>query len=133
MKLYLKGRNFTGHYKPFAVRAVRFERICAATGIFFFIPLVSTPESRCGRFCAGQGLIVLFLEILGTIACLLASLILGLLAKIPIIGVLFAIAKVLFIIAVIAVLVAYIAYGIYYAAKDKVVEIPLFGRMRFIK
>ena len=37
-------------------------------GILFFLPLVVTPESRSGRFHANQGLILLILSILGSIA-----------------------------------------------------------------
>lgn len=42
--------------------------VLAYLGILFFLPLVVTPESRSGRFHANQGLILLILSILGSIA-----------------------------------------------------------------
>ncbi|MDD4493446.1 MAG: zinc-ribbon domain-containing protein [Eubacteriales bacterium] len=42
--------------------------VLAYLGILFFLPLVACPESKSGRFHANQGLILLIVSILGSIA-----------------------------------------------------------------
>ncbi len=133
MSTSFKLRDHTKRFKQSDIRAVKFERVCSATGILFFVPLVSTPESRCARFCANQGLIMLIIELLSAVLSLICGLILGLLAGIPIIGLLFAIVRVLLFAAVIALNLALISFGIYCAAKDRIIEIPILGRLRLFR
>ncbi len=133
MNISVKFRDYTKRFRKANVKAVKFERICAATGLLFFVPFVSAPESRSARFCANQGFIMLLLEIVSALVCLIAGLILGLLGSIPIIGILFTIIKIALYIAVGVINLLLIAFGVFCAIKDKIVELPLIGRLRFFR
>ena len=64
MRIDLSGKEYTKKYHPMDVKSCKIESVCACTGILFFLPLVSAPNSRYGRYWANQGLLVLFFEIL---------------------------------------------------------------------
>ena len=55
MKLRFDGRDLTDKFRYSEMRRCRPECICACTGILFFVPLVSVPESRYGREQKGGG------------------------------------------------------------------------------
>lgn len=126
-------REYTKKFHPDDRRCCRIECVCACSGILFFLPLVSVPESRFGRYWANQGLLILLIEIVALLAWGLSSWILGLLALIPIIGLIFTVIKVAVRILIsIAVLFFAIRSGIF-AGKRRAVDIPFIGYLRFIK
>lgn len=133
MKFRFDGKDHTDKFKPQETRLCRFECVCACTGILFFVPLVSVPESRFGRYWANQGLIVLLIEI----SCLICGTVIGwileLLAMIPVIGTVFAVLKKLCTVAFWLVAAFYMIYAAINAARCKAKDVPFFGYMRFIR
>lgn len=127
------GKEYTRYYPEDERKATKNECICAATGVLFFIPLISIPDSQYGKYWANQGLITLAVEFLCLIVGLLLRLILGLLAKIPYIGLLFKIIHVICLIGLWGIVVMFIAYGIYYTAKCRAKNLPYIGTIRFFK
>jgi uncharacterized membrane protein len=109
------------------------ECICACTGLLFFLPLVSAPDSRYGRYWANQGLLILFTELVALLIWALTSWILGLLAMIPFIGIVFrflriAAAVILFLASLILPIRSIVC-----VSQKRAVDIPVIGYLRFIK
>ncbi len=133
MRLSFEGRDYTDKFRYPDMKKCRFECICACTGLMFFIPLVSVPESRYGRYWANQGFLVLLVEI----ACLLIGLILGgilgLLALIPVIGGVFLVVKKIVGAALWITVAFYILYPLTFAARCKAKDIPFIGFIRAIR
>ncbi len=133
MRFSPNGKEHTKRFHPDDRRCCKVECVCACTGILFFLPLVSVPGSRFGRYWANQGLIILFLELLLLLAGFFLSWILGLLTLIPFIGIVFNIIKVIALIALaLTALFAIILQGSF-AARGRAIDLPFFGFMRFIK
>ncbi len=133
MTLRFNGRDHTAKFKRIDTRHGRFECICACTGVMFFIPLVSIPESRFGRFWANQGLIILLIELACLISGLILGGILGLLAMIPAVGIVFNIIKKIIGAILWAVVAFYIIYPITFAARGRAKDIPFIGFIRIIR
>ena len=133
MRFSPNGKEHTKRFHPDDRRCCKVECVCACTGILFFLPLVSVPGSRFGRYWANQGLIILFLELVLLLAGFFLSWILGLLTLIPFIGIVFNIIKVIALIALaLTALFAIILQGSF-AARGRAIDLPFFGFRRFIK
>lgn len=133
MRFRPNGREYTKKFSHDDTKSCRIESACACTGILFFLPLVSAPGSKFGRYWANQGLLILFVEILALIAWLLSSWLLGLLSLIPLIGILFAIAKVLVAVTICLVVAYFIFLPMSFAARGRARDTAYIGFMRFIK
>lgn len=133
MRLILHGKEHTKRYHPEDIASSRIESICACTGLLFFLPLVSQPDSRYGRYWANQGLLILFSELAALVFWLLLGWFLGLLATIPVIGLLFTVLR--FAVAVLLVLApaALVVLAMSFAIRGRAKDIPFIGFMRFIK
>ncbi len=133
MAIRWKGRDHTRQFHPLDRRSCRLECACAATGLLFFLPLVSAPESRFGRFWANQGLIVLLIQVALVILWLVVGGFLWLLSLIPFLGILFSILRVAVGILLIAVALTYVSYAMTYAIKGRAKDVPVFGHMRLLR
>ncbi len=104
------------------------NRVLGGLGyLVFFLPLIACPESRFGKFCANQGLLIWIASLVVWIAFGLLEWILG---RIPVIGWLVIIAHSLcnIAIAVIALYYTYLA-----ASKGDARELPFIGNYSIIK
>ena len=90
--------------------------------IVFFIPLIACPDSKLGRYCANQGLIL-------TVLILLASLLGAVLAGIPWIGWLFRLAGGL---ADLALVTGGILCYAQLMTTGRVIELPFVGGLRLL-
>ena len=133
MRIDLSGKEYTKKYHPMDVKSCKIESVCACTGILFFLPLVSAPNSRYGRYWANQGLLVLFFEILCLIAWAISSALLNLLGAIPFIGIVFTVIKFAVAAFLIFLVLFYIVFPMSFAVKGRARDIPYFGMFRFIK
>lgn len=133
MHFSFRGKEHTRKYHPDDISSCKAESICACTGILFFLPLVSMPDSRFGRYWANQGLLILFFEL----ACLgiwaIISWILGFLIAIKFIGIIFAAIKFAAAAVLILANAIYVFLPMSFAIRGRAVDIPFFGFMRFIK
>ena len=127
MKLRFDGRDLTDKFRYSEMRRCRPECICACTGILFFVPLVSVPESRYGRYWANQGLIVCL------VCGFVTGWIFGLLAMIPAVGVVFAVLKKVVGIALWLTAAFYSIYAAAHAARCRATDVPFFGYIRGIR
>ncbi len=95
--------------------------------LIFFLPLIACPDSRFGRHCANQGLLVWIAQIVIWIVFGLLEWVLG---WIPVIGWLVYLAHALLniAVAVIAIYYAYLAIS-----KGDARELPAIGHYRIIK
>lgn len=133
MKLRFDGRDHTDKFRYPEMKRCRFECICACTGLLFFVPLVSVPESRFGRYWANQGLIILLIELACLICGFVSGWLLGLLAMIPAVGIVFAVLKKLVGAVLWLTAVLYIIYAVFHAARCRAKDVPFFGYIRFIR
>ena len=133
MRFQLKPKEHTKRFDTDDRRCCKVECVCACTGLLFFLPLVSVPGSKFGRYWANQGLIMLLCEILLLIVGFVVSLILGLFAMIPFIGIIFNIIKVIAFIALGLAALFFVVLQGSFAARGRAVDLPLVGFVRFIK
>lgn len=133
MRFSAKRKDHTKRFHPDDRRCCKIECACACSGLLFFLPLVSVPGSKFGRYWANQGLIMLFCEILLLIVGFLLSWILGLLALIPFIGIIFTIVKIAAFIALGLIALFFIVLQGSFAARGRAVDMPFVGHLRFIK
>ena len=133
MRLSAKGKEHTRRFHPDDRRSCVVECVCACTGLLFFLPLVSLPGSKFGRYWANQGLIMLFCEILMLIVGFILSWFFGLLALIPFIGIVFSSIKVVTLIALGLIALFIIVLQGSFAARKRAIDMPFVGHLRFIK
>lgn len=133
MRLRFNGRDHTEKFKKSDLQNCRFECLCACMGIMFFIPLVSIPESRFGRYWANQGLIILMIELACTVAGFAVGGMLSLLSLIPYIGIVFDMIKVITSITFFSVSLYYIIFACVQVVNYRAKDVPFFGYIRFIK
>ncbi len=133
MAFRFRGRDYTAHFHKYDIRTCRIECACACTGILFFLPLVSAPESRFGRYWANQGLIILFIQLALLLVWFIAGGLLWLLSLIPFVGIVFSILRTIVGIALIAVALCYVIYSMLFAARGRARDIPLLGHMRLLR
>lgn len=133
MAFNLKRKDHTRRYHPDDRRCCKIECICACTGLLFFLPLVSAPGSKFGRYWANQGLIMLFIEFLMLIVGFILSWFFGLLALIPFIGIVFDIVRIaaLLILGLTALFIIVLQGS--FAARGRAVDMPIVGGLRFFK
>ena len=99
------------------------NKTMAALGyILFFVPLIKCGESRLGRYCANQGLIL-------TVLSVLVNVLAGILEAIPFIGWLFSLLGGLVSFALFCVGILCFAQMM---THDKVVELPFVGQFRLL-
>lgn len=99
------------------------NRSIAALGyIVFFLPLILRSDSKLGRYCANQGLIL-------TVLILLVSILVHILSSIPLIGWLFALAGGLASFALFCIGVLCFARMM---TNDHVTELPYVGGLRLL-
>lgn len=95
----------------------------AALGyIFFFLPLILKKDSRVGRYCANQGLLL-------TVAMVLVSILGRILSGIPLIGWIFRVAGGL--VCLLLFLVGIICY-VQAITNKRLVRLPYIGGLRLI-
>lgn len=133
VKLRFEGEEHTARFRDDELRGCRFECLCACTGILFFIPLVSTPESRFGRYWANQGLLILLAEAACLIVGLITGGLLGLLSLIPAIGVVFTVLSKLIGGVLWLTVLFCIVYALSFAVRGRAKDIPLIGFLRIIR
>lgn len=99
------------------------NRTMAALGyIVFFVPLITCRESKLGRYCANQGLILLVLMVL-------VSLLGSALGVIPLLGWIFRLAGRL---AALALFIIGILCYMQLITNDRVVQLPYVGDFRLL-
>lgn len=109
------------HFDPADVNK---NRVVGGIGyLLFFVPLIACNNSRYGRYCANQGLLLL-------IAVAVVSIVFGLLGAIPLIGWLFNIIRnlVQLVIAVVAVYYTFLA-----VTAGDAREYPIIGYITIIR
>jgi len=100
------------------------NRVKAGLGyLVFFLPFILCRDSKLGRFCANQGLLLL-------IANILASALFGIFAGIPLIGWLFVLASKL---VRLALLVVGLLCMLQLTTNSRAVELPFIGGFRIIR
>lgn len=109
--------------RDFTTEDLEKNRTMAALGyIVFFIPLIKCRESKVGRYCANQGLILLVLMVL-------VSILFNIFAIIPFIGWLFTLVGGLVSFALFCVGVLCFAQMM---TNDRVIELPYVGSFRLL-
>ena len=99
------------------------NRTMAALGyIIFFIPLIQCKDSKLGRYCANQGLIL-------AVLILLVSLLGGIFSIVPFIGWLFRLA---FSLVAFALFCIGILCFVQLMSYDRVIELPYVGGFRLL-
>lgn len=95
----------------------------AYLGILFFVPLVVNQNSRYGRYCANQGLLLL-------LAMIATALVRELLGWLPLLGGIVALVVGITQLAIFVVMVyyAYLSYS-----KGQAMEVPLIGKIQLIR
>ena len=133
MPLSFQGKEYTSKFRPEDARASRTEAAIACTGVLFFLPLISVPDSRFGRYWANQGLVILLTEIAALIAWLIAGGVLQLLGLIPYVGIVFRILRIVFGILLLLAVLFYMALPMSFAVRGRAKDAPFFGFLRFIR
>ncbi|MBE6636361.1 MAG: hypothetical protein E7618_00995 [Ruminococcaceae bacterium] len=133
MPLRFFGRNYTVALRKRGATPCRPESACACTGLLFFLPLVSLPDSRFGHFWANQGLIILLIELSSLLLWLIVGWLLALLGLIPFVGLVFRLIRTVFGLFCLLVPLFYIGYAMSYALRGQAKEVPLIGFLRLIR
>lgn len=131
--LRFDGKDYTRKFKYPEAKRCRFECLCACTGVMFFIPLVSIPESRYGRYWANQGLLILLIELICFVIGMILGGIFGLLSLIPFVGIVFKILKTAATVLLILITAVYIITSVVNVLKCRAKDIPFVGFVRIIK
>lgn len=99
------------------------NRRTAALGyLVFFIPLIGCRESRLGRYCANQGLLL-------AIVYVLVGILFNILGGVPLLGWLFRLVGKL---AGLALLIVGILCAVQVITNERVIELPYIGSIRLI-
>lgn len=111
------------HFDPKDIQSNSKYASVAYLGVLFFVPLVMCPNSKLGRYCANQGLLVL-------LAFLAVGLVKSIFSSIPVIGFIISIATTLLNLAIAAIAI----YFTYLTYKDgEARELPFIGQISLIK
>lgn len=101
--------------------------ILAYFGILFFLPLVSCPNSKEGRFHANQGLLLLITSVAGQIAvAILSAILIAISWRLALISSLLYWAWAI-------VIIALVVIGIVNANKGNLKPLPVIGKIKIIK
>lgn len=133
MGLNLKTREYTKRFHPDDIRSCRVECVCACTGVLFFLPLVSMPDSKYGKYWANQGLLILLLQLLSLLVGFAVGALLGLCAMIPFVGIVFNIIKGAVIAALAVINLFVIVLAASFALRSRARDLPVIGHLRLIK
>jgi len=99
------------------------NKFFAAMGyLVFFVPLIWRKESKLGRYCANQGLLIMIVQ-------LLLAILFNILGAIPLLGWLFLLAGRL---AGLGMLVVSILCMVQLMTNDRVIELPYIGFFRLL-
>ena len=99
------------------------NRTLAALGyLVFFIPLICCKESKLGRYCANQGLLIMIVQVL-------LSILFNILGGIPLLGWLFLLVGRL---AALAVLIVALMCMVQLMTNERVIELPYIGYIRIL-
>ena len=99
------------------------NRTLAALGyLVFFVPLICCRESKLGRYCANQGLLLMIVQVL-------LSILFNILGGIPLLGWVFVLAGRL---AALAVLVVALLCMAQLMTNNRVIELPYIGYIRIL-
>jgi Predicted membrane protein len=123
---FSSGADHTSEFDPKDIAANKTYAILACFGILFFIPLVAIPQSRYGKFCANQGLLLLITYFAFGIVTSIISTIFNFLWFLSFVGVL--VNMVLWIIPFVLFIILIVN-----AANGKAKELPIIGRYTIIK
>ena len=100
------------------------NKTMAALGyLVFFVPLICCRESKLGRFCANQGLLIMIVQIL-------LAILFSILGGIPLLGWVFRLAGRL---ASLAVLVVALLCMLQLMTNERAVELPYIGGFRILE
>lgn len=100
------------------------NKIAAGLGyIVFFLPLILRKESKLGRYCANQGLLL-------TIVSVLVSLFLGIFTGVPLLGWIFKLAQNL---VQFALLLVGVLCFVMLTTQEKLIELPVIGKLKIIQ
>ena len=109
--------------REFAPEDLQKNKTMAALGyLAFFVPLIKCPDSKLGRYCANQGLILLVLIVL-------VNLLFGIFSIVPFIGWLFTIAGRL---AGFGLLCVGLMCFLQLMTNDRVIELPYVGFFKLL-
>ncbi|MBQ8088058.1 MAG: hypothetical protein IJ234_06505 [Clostridia bacterium] len=109
--------------REFAPEDLKKNKTMAGLGyIVFFVPLITCKDSKLGRYCANQGLLLLVLIVL-------ASMLFGVLAGIPLLGWIFRLVGGL---VNLALFIVGILCYVQLMTNDRVVELPYIGGFRLL-
>ena len=99
------------------------NKLAAGLGyILFFLPLILCKDSKLGRYCANQGLLL-------TILTVLVSLLLGIFTGIPLIGWIFKLIVRLF---RFVMLLVGVGCFVLLTTQEKLIELPVIGSLKII-
>lgn len=109
--------------RDFSREDMQKNKMLSAIGyLVFFVPLVSCKDSKLGRYCANQGLLLMILQIL-------LAIFFNILGAIPLLGWLFALVGRL---VGLAVLVVSLMCMMQVMTNERVIELPYIGYLRLI-
>ncbi len=121
--------DHTDEFSQQDIQETKVMCILAYLGILFFLPLVVYPNSKVGRFHANQGLILLIVSVI--LSVLISTL--TALGMIPLIGFLFRIVGYITSTVTGLVMLGAFLYELFNIIGNRAVELPLVGRIRFIR
>lgn len=122
----IEGADTTANYDKNELKENKVVFALSYLWILFFLPLVACPDSKAGKFHANQGLLTLILGVLISVTC-------------TIIGTCFSIIPFGYVITSIVSTLLGLAHlilviiGIVNALNERVVELPVIGKIRIIK
>ena len=122
----IKGADKTAYYDPEDLKKNKVIFALCYLWILFFLPLVACPDSKAGKFHANQGLLVLLTGIIISVACTILSVCLCLVPFGWIIAII--ISSVLGLVNLVLAII-----GIVNAVNEKIVELPIIGKVTIIK
>ena len=109
--------------RDFSREDLQKNKMLSAVGyVVFFVPLICCRDSKLGKYCANQGLLILIVQIL-------LALLFGILGGIPLLGWVFLLVGRL---ARLAVLVISLLCMVQLMTNDRVIELPYIGYIRII-
>lgn len=122
----IEGADTTANYDKNELKENKVVFALSYLWILFFLPLVACPDSKAGKFHANQGLLTFILGVLISVTC-------------TIIGTCFSIIPFGYVItSIVSTLLGLanlilVIIGIVNALNERVVELPIIGKIRIIK
>lgn len=133
---WFKGKDRTSEYDPDDIARNKSYGIVGCIPILFFIPLVACPESRYGKFCANQGLLLLILGaalgVVGSIINGAFSIIKAMLGHWFVFGFALSVANGIISFLLWAIVTVLFVVAFVGACQGKAKELPLIGKLRIL-